>query len=94
MTVDLAAKPFHLDADAERWVRETIASLTLEEKVGQLFINLNISFDERYLDNVIDRYHVGGMRYRGSDSGAFCELVLGVGFWRGHLGAKGVRRGL
>ena len=35
MTVDLAAKPFHLDADAERWVRETIASLTLEEKVGQ-----------------------------------------------------------
>lgn len=75
MTVDLAAKPFHLDADAERWVRETIASLTLEEKVGQLFINLNISFDERYLDNVIDRYHVGGMRYRGSDSAAIQEHI-------------------
>jgi hypothetical protein len=35
VTVDLAVKPFHLDADAERWVLETIASLTLEEKVGQ-----------------------------------------------------------
>ena len=57
--VDLTARPFHLDADAVRWVRETIASLTLEEKVGQLFINLNVSFDERYLDDVIDRYHVG-----------------------------------
>lgn len=68
--VDLTVRPFHLDADAVAWVRETIDSLTLEEKVGQLFINLNVSFDERYLDDVIDRYHVGGIRYRGADSAA------------------------
>ncbi|HYI51710.1 MAG TPA: glycoside hydrolase family 3 N-terminal domain-containing protein [Microbacterium sp.] len=68
--VDLSAPPFRLDEDAVRWVHETIASLTLEQKVGQLFINLNVSFDEGYLDNVIDRYHVGGMRYRGAGSAA------------------------
>ena len=73
--VDLTAMPFHLDADAVAWVRETIASLTLEEKVGQLFINLNVSFNERYLDNVLDRYHVGGMRYRGDDSAAIQEHI-------------------
>jgi beta-N-acetylhexosaminidase len=73
--LDLAAKPFHLDAAGIRWVHETIASMTLEEKVGQLFINLNVSVDERYLDNVIDRYHVGGMRYRGAGSTAIQEHI-------------------
>lgn len=62
--VDLSAKPFFLD-DADRaWVRETIDRMSVEEKVGQLFINLNVSFDERYLGTVLDTYHVGGVRYR------------------------------
>ena len=74
-SVDLSARPFFLDADAVRWVHETVASLTLEEKVGQLFINLNVSFDERYLDGVIDRYHVGGMRYRGDQSAAIQQHI-------------------
>src|SRR3712207_5214630 len=34
--VDLTAKPFHLDDTAVGWVRSTIDSLTLEEKIGQL----------------------------------------------------------
>ena len=32
--VDLAAKPFYLSAQDIAWVRQTIESMTLEEKVG------------------------------------------------------------
>lgn len=66
--VDLTAHPFNLDASGVAWVEDTLASLTLEEKIGQLFINLNVSFDESYLDNVIDNFHIGGIRYMGADS--------------------------
>ncbi|MCC6174497.1 MAG: glycoside hydrolase family 3 protein [Chloroflexi bacterium] len=66
--VDLTAKPFYLDAAAVDWVRSTIDRMTLEEKIGQLFINLNTAFTPEYLDHVLDTYHVGGMRFRGTDS--------------------------
>ena len=66
--VDLTAKPFFLDAAAVAWVRSTIDAMTLEEKIGQLFINLNVAFTPEYLDQILDRYHVGGMRFRGADA--------------------------
>ncbi len=66
--VDLTAKPFNLDEVAVAWVRHTIAALTLEEKIGQLFINLNVAFTPAYLDHILDTYHVGGMRFRGADA--------------------------
>jgi beta-N-acetylhexosaminidase len=66
--VDLTAKPFNLDASAVAWVRSTIEAMTVEEKIGQLFINLNTAFTPEYLDDVLDRYHVGGMRFRGADA--------------------------
>ncbi|HMP41071.1 MAG TPA: glycoside hydrolase family 3 N-terminal domain-containing protein [Roseiflexaceae bacterium] len=66
--VDLTAKPFHLSADDIAWVRNTIDAMTLEEKIGQLFINLNTAFTPAYLDHIIGTYHVGGMRFRGADA--------------------------
>jgi beta-N-acetylhexosaminidase len=66
--VDLTAKPFYLDAVAVAWVRDTIAAMSVEEKIGQLFINLNTAFTPEYLDHILDTYHVGGMRYRGADA--------------------------
>ncbi|MFN8525270.1 MAG: glycoside hydrolase family 3 N-terminal domain-containing protein [Chloroflexota bacterium] len=66
--VDLAAKPFNLDAAAIAWVHHTIERMTIEEKIGQLFVNLNVAFTPEYLDRVLDRCHVGGIRFRGTDS--------------------------
>ncbi|MFU8946293.1 glycoside hydrolase family 3 protein [Mycetocola zhadangensis] len=66
--VDLTSHPFNLDDAGVEWVETMLASLSLEEKIGQLFINLNTSFEPSYLDNVLDNYHVGGMRYMGADS--------------------------
>lgn len=63
--VDLRAKPFYLDDRQLQWVEETIASMTLEEKVGQLFINFTVRRDPAYLKQVCDKYHVGGVRWQG-----------------------------
>ena len=47
--------------------------MTLEEKIGQLFINHNNEFTPEYLDDVLDNYHVGGMRYRSGDAAEIQE---------------------
>jgi hypothetical protein len=64
--VDLSQAPFHLDAEALAWVEQTLSSMTLDEKLGQLFINLNTSFDEGYLDTVVGEHAVGGIRFMGA----------------------------
>ena len=38
--VDLKATPFNLDDEAIEWVNTTIAEMTGEEKIGQLFVNM------------------------------------------------------
>ena len=38
--VDLKAKPFYLTDAQIQWVEDTIAGMTLEEKLGQLFVIL------------------------------------------------------
>ncbi|MBQ8624866.1 MAG: beta-hexosaminidase [Agathobacter sp.] len=61
--VDLKAKPYNLSEEDIKWVEETIASLSDEEKVGQLFFQLTQSKDEEYIKNLADKYHLGGFRY-------------------------------
>lgn len=63
MRVDLKANPYFLDDEACKWVEETIASMTDEEKVGQLFFGITSSYDENYLSDYVAKYHVGGCRY-------------------------------
>ena len=41
--VDLKAKPYNLDDEGVKWVKDTIASMTTEEKIGQLFVNMGSS---------------------------------------------------
>jgi beta-N-acetylhexosaminidase len=73
--VDLQAAPFNLDDDAITWVESTIAGMTLEEKIGQLFINHNNDYSPEYLDGVLEDFHVGGMRYRPGPSAAVQEHI-------------------
>ncbi|WLQ08542.1 gluconokinase, GntK/IdnK-type [Arthrobacter oryzae] len=73
--VDLQAAPFNLDDDAVAWVDSTIAGMSLEEKIGQLFINHNNDYSPEYLDGVLENYHVGGMRYRPGPSAAVQEHI-------------------
>jgi beta-N-acetylhexosaminidase len=73
--VDLRASPFNLDDGAIAWVNTTIDAMTLEEKIGQLFINHNNGYSPEYLDGVLENYHVGGMRYRPGPSAAVQEHI-------------------
>ena len=43
--VNLKEKPFCLGEEAIQWVEDTIAGMTLEEKVGQLFVQMRKSLD-------------------------------------------------
>lgn len=61
--VDLKAKPYNLSEEDIRWVEETIASLSDEEKVGQLFFQLTQSKEEDYIKDLLGKYHLGGCRY-------------------------------
>ena len=36
--VNLKAKPYNLDEQGIKWVEETIANMTIEEKIGHLFV--------------------------------------------------------
>ena len=69
MKIDLKARPFYLSDAQIAWVEETLASLTLEEKVGQLFCPISMSSDEGYLQYELLRYHVGGLLFKTSPSG-------------------------
>ncbi|MDY5589713.1 MAG: glycoside hydrolase family 3 N-terminal domain-containing protein [Arcanobacterium sp.] len=61
--VDLAAKPFNLSLEDIAWVRETIAGMSVDEKIGQLFVNMGSSRSEEYLTGMLNQYHIGAVRY-------------------------------
>lgn len=63
MRVDLTAKPYNLSAEDIKWVEQTIAGMTEEEKIGQLFINMGAERTEEYLTGILNNYHIGGVRY-------------------------------
>ncbi len=62
--VDLKGAPFHLSDEDLKWVNETKESMTLDEKIGQLFCPIGYSGDPGYLDHVMLDRHIGGILYR------------------------------
>lgn len=61
---DLKAKPFYLNDEDIRWVMDTLNSMTLEEKAGQVFCPMGFSDDPGLLHHMLIDLHVGGMMYR------------------------------
>ncbi len=66
--IDLKAKPFYLSGADIQWVEDTLASMSLEEKVGQLFCVTDITTDTEALQNLVRTYHPGGFMYRAGDA--------------------------
>lgn len=65
--VNLKEKPFYLSDEAIQWVEKTIASMTPDEKVGQLFVQMRKSLDEGVIKDTLAHYHQGGLRWQGGD---------------------------
>ena len=61
--VDLRAMPYNLSEEDIQWVESTIAAMTDEEKVGQLFWQLTAGASEEYLQELMEKFHLGGCRY-------------------------------
>ena len=59
--IDLRANPFFLDDEGIRWVNETLASMTVEEKAGQVFCPLGLPGNEEVLRGMICGLGVGGI---------------------------------
>ncbi len=69
--IDLKARPFYLNDEQIKWVEETLSSMTLREKVGQVFCPMGYASDDSSLHHTVAELGVGGMMYR---PGAAAEI--------------------
>lgn len=79
--VDLKALPYNLSDEDISWVKKTISSMSIEEKIGQLFTNLFFFGENTHAGHnlnskeVIEKYHIGGARYQGGSSEQVQDLI-------------------
>ncbi len=71
--VDLKARPYYLSEEDIAWVQNTMAEMSDEEKVGQLFFQLTSSHQEEHLKELMEKYHLGGCRYNPAPGAAIQE---------------------
>lgn len=62
--LDLKANPFFLSDQDIDWVNNTLAGMTLPEKVGQLFCPVGVTSDEKVLAQLAGQMGIGGIMYR------------------------------
>lgn len=62
--INLMKQPFFLSEKDIEWVENTKKHMTLEEKIGQLFVPIGYSGEAEYLDQVMLAHHIGGIMYR------------------------------
>lgn len=67
--IDFKGKPFYLDDEKIKLVEETFDKMTLDEKIGQLFVLLNAApgFNENVLKAYSEKYKIGGFRWQNQD---------------------------
>ncbi|MEH7097170.1 glycoside hydrolase family 3 protein [Neobacillus vireti] len=73
----LKNKPFFLKEKDIEWVEETLHSMSLHEKVGQIFCPIGHSDNKQDLEVFIKEYHPGGIMYR-PDTGAKIQETHGL----------------
>ena len=62
--IDLKKRPFGLKDKEEVWVRQTLVSMTIEEKVGQLLCPQLSIFDDNLIRHLTEDLHVGAVMIR------------------------------
>ena len=62
MLVNLKEKPFYLKDEQIEWVEKTIAEMSDEEKIGQLFVGLVTDREPQALQRPASQLHVGAIR--------------------------------
>ena len=62
--INLKIAPYNFSDKQIEKIEKMISSMTLEEKIGQLFFVVGRGFDEEYLSHVTKDLHVGGIMVR------------------------------
>lgn len=62
--INLKTAPYNFSDKQIEKIEKMISSMTLEEKIGQLFFVVGRGFDEEYLSHVTKDLHVGGIMVR------------------------------
>lgn len=62
--MNLEQNPFFLNKEDIEWVETTCHSMSLEEKIGQLFCPIGYSTDPHYLREELLGRHIGGLFFR------------------------------
>lgn len=57
-------KPFYLKDEQIEWVEKNLDSMTLEEKIGQLFLVIGLADDEEELVRMYRQWKFGGIMFR------------------------------
>lgn len=63
-TVTMKENPFYLKDEQIEWVEKTLDSMTLDEKIGQLFLVIGLADDEEELVGMYRQWKFGGIMFR------------------------------
>lgn len=72
--INLKEKPFYLDDEQINKVNELVSSMTIEEKIGQIFCPVGIATDVEAIKEFVEKYKPGGMMYRPMEATVIKEI--------------------
>ena len=73
--INLTDKPFYLNGRGSAWVNGMLSSLTIEEKVGQIFNLVFSGNDDRALASIMERIPCGGINVMAGKGEVFRRQV-------------------
>ena len=73
--IDYQAKPYCLGDEQIAWVENTFSSMSEDEKLGQIFIQLARPNDFDYLKENILNKHTGGVLFRAGEAAAIRDIM-------------------
>ena len=78
MLIDLKSNPFYLSDKDVEWVESTLASMSQQEKIAQLFCLITYTDDENYLSYLAKGLGVGGVMTRTMSLPELIRTVTGL----------------
>lgn len=64
MGIDLKGNPFYLSESDIQWVKDTLAGMTQDEKIQQLFFPALMDFREESINEMMSKLHPSGFMFR------------------------------
>ena len=73
--MNLEEKPFYLNEEQIAYVDNTLAHMSLDDKIKQIFIDMAAPVNEQMIKNIVQTKKFGGIRYMNQDSKKLKELI-------------------